>query len=127
MRFAVTLPALRSPFHSTPCMTDFKSPGGKAMPRLLTVIAVFCVCRAAFAFNPEEHKLAGDLGSQKAAAALEKARLLPESRALVRVRHGAADGKTAQGEDIRLVTAESVPKDGRFKGFVPREKEHKAS
>src|SRR5260221_13981009 len=65
------------------------------------------------AFNPEEHKLAGDLGSQAAAAAITK---LIGASSLLKGSQSATDG-------VRLVAKDSIPKDSKFKGgFVPREK-----
>src|SRR5947208_12513677 len=87
--------------------------------------AVLPVPVAARAFNPEEHKLVGDLGSHAAAVQLAKLKLLPQSRALIRVRAGGGDAP-----EVRLVMEESIPKvsgkrDARFKGFVPREGAHR--
>jgi len=97
--------------------------------KTLAALAVVAAASAAHGFNPEEHKLAGDLGSQKAGPAIEK--LLP-GRKLVRVRRGLADGKTRTGEDIRIVAADSIPRvkgkpDPRFRGFIPRDRRHVAT
>lgn len=77
---------------------------------LLATATMVFMSAPAIAFNPEEHKVLGDLGSEKAADAVRK--VVGTSR-LIKFRH-------RRGE-VRLVVKGRIPNDDRFKGsYVPK-------
>ena len=89
---------------------------------LIVGLSIPLVAGPSHAFNPEEHKIVGDLGSQRAAEMIKDA--IPAPR-LVKFNH--------DPKEVRLVVKGRFPKDlkgskdSRFdKSFVPRERAHEA-
>lgn len=99
--------------------------------RALRAVAVLVLACGAVAFEAEEHKLAGDLGSETAAR--EVADLFTGGvKALVRIHDGATD--TASGDSVRLINTASLKalverKDRKFEAtaFYARERQLEAT
>jgi len=78
---------------------------------LITSAVLPLASNASYAFNPEEHKVLGDLGSERAAKAVRSVIRAPK---LIKFDH--------KPDEVRIVVRGRIPKKKRFKGsYVPRE------
>ena len=79
---------------------------------LLASVVLFNFPSASYAFNPEEHKAMGDLGSEAAIKAIKK--VVGQSN-LIKFKHNPGE--------VRIVVRNRIPNNKRFKGsYVPRER-----